>query len=112
MTEAVFILCAAVAVACALIATLAARKCVELNRQAAQLCSALSNERGRIAAHDVELDQITETLRKLSGRIGAVRKEAKHSGGSSGEPEDVANVNRLTWKAQMREKYGLTNVRK
>jgi len=112
MTNAVFILCAAVAAVCALIAMVAARKCAELQRQATVLCSALSNERGRIAAHDVELDQITETLRKLSGRIGAARKEQRKEG-SSGEPaEDVANINRLTWKAQMREKYGLTTVRK
>lgn len=111
MTPAVFGAFVAVAVVCALIAIAAARKCYELLQEARQLCSALGTERGRIAAHDAEIDQITETLRKLSGRIGAVRKEARKEG-SSGEPEDVANVNRLTWKAQMREKYGLTTVRK
>jgi len=93
----------AVALVCALIAIAAARRCAVLQQEISRVCTALSNERGRIAAHDAELDQITETLRKLSGRIGAVRKEAKNSA-SDAEPADQS---RLTWKAEMREKFGL-----
>lgn len=106
MTQAVFGVFVAVAAVCALIATVAARRCFDQLREVRQLCTALGTERGRIAAHDAELDQITETLRKLSGRIGAVRKEARKEG-SSGEPDEVQSTSRLTWKAQMREKYGL-----
>jgi len=95
---------AALALVFAVIATFSARKSQQLNAEVMRVCSALSNERGRIAAHDAELDQITTTLRKLSGRIGAARREAKQA---EADPE-VADVNRLTWKAQMREKYGLT----
>lgn len=98
-------LCAGVAVVFALIAIAAARKCSAQQLQVQQLLHSLSNERGRLAAHDAEIDQITDTLRKLSGRIGAARKEAKATASTS---DDVSNVNRLTWKAQMREKYGIT----
>lgn len=113
MNLVVFGLFAAVGAVCAWIALSAARKCVEQSRQVSVIVTALSNERGRIAAHSAEIEQITATLHKLSGRLGAVRKEAKNSAGSSGDPDDVANVNRLTWKAEMREKYGLaTPLRK
>lgn len=103
MSVTLSILCAVVAAVFALIASLAAHKCGERLAMVRQICSALSAERGRIATHDAELDQITDTLRKLSGRIGAARKEARQSLNS----EDDSNVDRLTWKAQMREKYGL-----
>lgn len=110
MSEAIFILCAAVAAVCAFIATAAVRKCSELSNQATALCSALSSERGRIAAHDAELDQITDTLRKLSGRIGAARKEMRRSESSTGDDDN--GIDRQSWKAKMREKYGLTPVAK
>jgi len=108
----IFIASAVVAVVCALIATVAAHKCAEQLAMVRQICSTLSAERGRIATHDAELDQITDTLRKLSGRIGAARKEARNAG-SSGEPDaDVSDINRLTWKAQMREKYGVQSIQR
>jgi len=107
----VFIACAVVAAVSALIATVAAHKCAEQLVMVRQICSTLSAERGRIATHDAELDQITDTLRKLSGRIGAARKEARNAG-SSGEPADVSDINRLTWKAQMREKYGVQSIQR
>lgn len=107
MTEVFFILCAAVAAVSALIATVAARRCSEQMRQMTSVCSALSSERGRIAAHDAELDQITDTLRKLSGRIGAVRKAQRRNGDPLDDDEPEVDTGRLSWKAQMREKYGL-----
>jgi septal ring factor EnvC (AmiA/AmiB activator) len=103
MTPVLLILCAAVAAVFALVATLAARKCAAHTETVRKIASSLSAERGRIATHDAELDQITDTLRKLSGRIGAARKEARAL-----TSEDDANVDRLTWKAQMRQKYNLT----
>lgn len=102
------IACAVVAVVCALIVIAAVRRCAALFLSAQQLVQSLSAERMRIAAHDAELDQITDTLRKLSGRIGAARKEAKQTNSPS---DPVDDVNRLTWKAQMREKYGLGQTR-
>jgi len=99
---------AVVAVVCALIVIAAVRRCAALFLSAQQLVQSLSAERGRIAAHDAELDQITDTLRKLSGRIGAARKESKQTNSPS---DAVDDVNRLTWKAQMREKYGLSHTR-
>jgi hypothetical protein len=99
------LLFAALAAGSALIAIASARKCVELRRSIGELCKAVSAERGRIATHDVELDRITDALRKLSGRMYA---EKSRNNRSNGEAEEVSNVNRLTWKAQMREKYGIT----
>jgi len=106
--QTVSIVFAVVAVVCALIATVAARRCGELYAEISRLLQTVSTERGRLAAHDAELDQITETLRKLSGRIGAMRKEARGSDSSNGDESNVSDINRLTWKAEMRQKYGLT----
>lgn len=110
MTEALFILCAAVAAVCALVATVAARKCSEQSKQAIQLCTALSSERGRLAAHDAELDTITATLRKLSGRIGAItRAENRETeNGNSEVPPMLRPVgDTAAYKAQLRAKLGL-----
>lgn len=104
MSEVLFIACAAVAAVSALIATLAARRCSAQIATVRQLCTTLSAERGRIATHDIELDRITDALRKLSGRIAA--EKSRSNAGSAGEPGGNV-VNRDTWKAQMREKYGL-----
>jgi septal ring factor EnvC (AmiA/AmiB activator) len=106
MTLTLLILSVAVAAVFALVATLAARKCGEHTETVRKIASSLSAERGRIATHDAELDQITDTLRKLSGRIGATRKELREN--STSDEGAAANVDRLTWKAQMREKYNLT----
>lgn len=102
MPEAIFLLCTGVTLASAVIASFAAHKCSERKAEVARLVRALSDERSRIAAHDAELDQITGTLRKLSGRIGAVRKEARQS-----EEASAPEFDRLTWKAKMRERYGI-----
>lgn len=99
---------AALALVFALLASFAARKCAAQHELVTTLVRALSGERSKLAAHDAELDQITETLRKLSGRIGAVRKEARATDSPSEVDADTDAVNRLTWKAQMREKYGVT----
>jgi hypothetical protein len=104
MIEAIFIACAAVAAVSALIAIVAVRRCNEQIAMVRQLCGTLSAERGRIATHDIELDRVTDALRKLSGRIAA---EKSRSSRSNGEDSEVPAVNRLTWKAQMREKYGV-----
>lgn len=105
MTQALFMLCAGVAAVCAFIAIAAVRRCNELLQQATSLCTALSSERGRIVAHDAELDQITDTLRKLSGRVGALRKEHRSNSDSEGSP--TGEIDRANWKARMRERYGL-----
>lgn len=95
----------AVNLVCVLIASIAARKSSEQLQLARDLCSALSNERGRIAAHDTELDQITATLRKLSGRIGAARKAANEEGEI---PESIKQIpDTAAYKAQLRAKLGI-----
>lgn len=99
---------AALALVFALIATYSARKCGELQRNLEVLCSALSNERGRIAAHDAELDQITATLRKLSGRIGAARRAEAAETSDSDVPEMLRPIpDAAAYKAKLRAKLGL-----
>lgn len=106
--ELIYSLLAVVNLACAATALYAARRSSALLSEARSLCAALSNERGRIAAHDAEIDQITDTLRKLSGRIGAVRRAARAAGEQLDDDEPAQlDAGRLSWKAAMREKYGL-----
>src|SRR5512139_2419370 len=109
MTEVLFILCAAVAAACALVATVAARKCSALSSQITQLCTALSSERGKLAAHDLELDAITGTLRKLSGRIGALKREENRTESSPSDvPESLRQIPDVAaYKSQLRANLGL-----
>jgi len=91
----------------ALIALYAARKCGEQLQQVQQLLHALSNERGRLAAHDAEIDQITATLRKLSGRIGAANRAERES--LNGDvPQMLRPVgDTASYKANLRAKLGL-----
>lgn len=98
---------AALALVFALIATYSARRCGELQRNLEALCSALSNERGRIAAHDAELDQITATLRKLSGRIGAQRRAEAENSDSEIPPSLRQIPDTASYKAALRAKLGL-----
>jgi hypothetical protein len=105
MIDALFIACAGVALASALIATHASRKCAEQIATARSLCATLSAERGLIATHDIELDRVTDALRKLSGRIAA---EKSRSNRSNGDETEAVGIDRLTWKAKMRDKYGIT----
>lgn len=100
---------AGLALVFALIAMFSARKSNEQLQQVQQLLAALSNERGRIAAHDAELDQITATLRKLSGRIGAARREATEAEASNSDvPPMLRPVgDTAAYKANLRAKLGL-----
>lgn len=97
------IACAVVALACALIAMFSARRSAQLSAESARIAQALSNERGQIVAHSAEIDQLASTLRKLSGRIGAMRKEQQQQ---EPEPESPA-ADYAGYKARLRAKVGL-----
>jgi len=109
MIEAVFIVCAAVAAVSALIATVAAHKCSAQSQRAAELCTALSSERGKLAAHDAELDTITATLRKLSGRLGQVmRGQNPENSDSDDIPPAIRQINdTAAYKHALRARLGL-----
>lgn len=102
------ILSAALAAVFAAIAIGSALKCAARLQQLEAVLSALSNERGRIAAHDAELDQITATLRKLSGRIGAV-KRAENAEASNGDVPDMLRPigDSAQYKAKLRARLGI-----
>lgn len=92
----------------AAIAIGSALKCAARLQQLEGILSALSNERGRIAAHDAELDQITATLRKLSGRIGAMKRAENSEDSNSEIPAMIRPIgDAAAYKAQLRAKLGL-----
>lgn len=64
----------------------------------------LSSLPSAVAALEVQTTRNTETLRKLSGMV--YKRKQEDSAGSSGEP--ARDSDRVTWKAAMREKYGIT----
>lgn len=97
------IACAAVALVSALIAMYSARRSAQLSAESARIAQALSNERGQIAAHGAEIEALASTLRKLSGRIGAWRKEQQQA-----EPEPASPAaDYAGYKARLRAKVGL-----
>ena len=87
----------------AVLALLSARKASATAAQLAELLRAIERERTRIAVHDTELDQITATLRKLSGRIGAARKQNS----ADDAPPDSPAADYAGYKARLRAKVGL-----
>lgn len=106
MDHGIFLVLTGVNLVFVLIALAAVRKSLAQLSQIRELSSALSNERGRIAAHDAELDQITATLRKLSGRIGAARKAERDD--SADVPESLRQIpDTAAYKANLRARLGI-----
>ena len=93
---------AAVAAVCALFAIAAVRKANVMLRDLTEAARAIQGERSRISAHESEIEQLAATLRKLSGRIGAIRKQNKEPDEFATPGGDVAS-----YKAQLRARVGL-----
>jgi predicted nuclease with TOPRIM domain len=99
----------------ALIAMLAARRCNALLNEVTQLATALSRERGAIAALEANNAALAEAFRKLSGRVAAVKRWDQDNHGdprrtNDSERSDVLSANsdlaaKAAWKSRMREKY-------
>jgi len=92
------------ALVCALIATFASRNCARLSAQLEATLSALSAERGRIAAHDSQIDQIRDDFRSLRGKFYAERR--------SSPPIDAAPKSASDLKAELRQQVGLVPGRR
>lgn len=102
MAEMIAGLFAAVAAVCALFAIAAVRKTNRMGRELTDAVRAIAAERTRITAHESEIEQLAATLRKLSGRIGAIRKQNREPDSYETPGGDVAS-----YKAQLRARVGL-----
>jgi len=98
------LLCAVGALVCALIATFASHNCVRVLRQLEAILSALSAERGRIAQHDSQIDQLRDDFRSLRGKFYAERR--------SSPPIDAAPKSAQDLKAELRQQVGLVPGRR
>lgn len=102
--SAISLVSAAGALVCALIAMFASHNCVRVLRQLESILSALSAERGRIAAHDSQIDQIRDDFRSLRGKFYA---ERRHSPPVDDVPKSAADL-----KAELRQQVGLVPGRR
>lgn len=86
------------------IALFAATRSATHSDSAKSAWQSLSSLSSAVAALEVQTTRNTETLRKLSGMV--YKRKQEDSASSSGEP--ARDSDRVTWKAAMREKYGIT----
>lgn len=90
----------------AAIALFAAIRSATHSDSAKSAWQSLSSLPSAVAALEVQTTRNTETLRKLSGMV--YKRKQEDSAGSSGEPATMRDSDRISWKAAMREKHGLT----
>lgn len=106
----VSVLCALVALVCALGAALASRRCVEAWNEAQKVLRAASSLRGTVDAHSSEIDAIKDSFRQLRGKFYAERAKRAE------EPERVDSVpvqaDPATYKARLRAQVGLVPGRR
>jgi hypothetical protein len=118
----IFTLLAVVAAVSALIAIHAAHKCSEQSNEATRLVTALSRERGSIAALESQFASLGAAFGKLSGRVAAIKRWDQDNHGEettsrtssvdrmtdsprSGAPSALSDASqKAAWKAMMREK--------
>jgi hypothetical protein len=123
MNLVIFILLAVVAAASALIAIHAAHKCSEQLNEATRLATALSRERGSIAALESQFASLGVAFGKLSGRVAAIKRWDQDNHGDetvsrtssvdrttdsplSGAPSAISDASqKVAWKARMRGQY-------
>jgi len=106
------------AVVSALIATLASRRCGMLCEEVRGTAAALRSARSKIAELDSDYDALNSAFITLRGKFYAERRKSQQDSSNSDGQQDHTSgstatdaVNRLTWKAQMRDKYGINRPR-
>lgn len=92
----------ALAAVFACLAIVSSRKSAACLRQTIEIASALRSVRGKVEAHDAELDAVTDTLRQLRGKFYAERRKSLPPEEPQADPADVASL-----KNQLRRKVGL-----
>ena len=76
----------------ALLAIQSSRKCANTLREMRDIVSSLRSMRGKVEAHDSELDAVTDALHQLRGKFYAERRKNSQTTSSSDSPEEVTGA--------------------
>lgn len=101
---------AALAAVCALLAIRSAKRCSEILTQMRATVSQITSLRGKVEAHDSELDAVTDSIRQLRGKFYAERRKSQQTSWNSDDPTEAigaGTVDVATIKAHLRRKAGL-----
>jgi len=101
----------ALAVVSALLAIQSARRCNSILIEMRETVSRITSLRGKVEAHDSELDAVTDAIAKLRGKFYAERRKSQSTTSNSDDPMDAtgaAIVDVAALKAHLRRKAGLT----
>lgn len=102
--------CVVLAASFAFLAIVSWRKCAACLREMRESVSSIRSARGKIEAHDSELDAITDSIHQLRGKFYAERRKLQQTSGNSDSQEgvtDAAIVDVASLKAHLRRKAGL-----
>jgi hypothetical protein len=102
--------CVGLAVVCALLAIQSARRCSSILIEMREALSAIRSLRGKVEAHDSELDAVTDAIAKLRGKFYAERRkysQTTSNSDSDAEPTGAGTVDVASLKAHLRRKAGL-----
>lgn len=100
----------ALAAVCALLAILSARQCSSTLTQIRETTSRISSLRGKVEAHDSELEAVADAIRLLRGKFYAERRKSQQTTSNSDDPMEAiaaGTVDVATLKAHLRRKAGL-----
>ena len=94
----------------ALLAILSARRCSSTLTQAREMLSSIRSLRGKVEAHDAELEAVTDAFRQLRGKFYAERRKSQQTTSNLDDPTEAiaaGTVDVATLKAHLRRKAGL-----
>jgi len=95
----------------ALLAIQSARRCNLLLMEMRDTVSRITSLRGKVEAHDSELDAVSDAIAKLRGKFYAERRKSQSTtlnSEESSEPTGAGTVDVASLKAHLRRKAGLT----
>jgi len=101
---------AALAAVCASLAFHYARQCSSTLTAAREMLSSIRSLRGKVEAHDAEIEALSDVIRQLRGKFYAERRKSQQTTSSSDsreDPTDADTVDVSTLKDHLRRKAGL-----
>lgn len=79
----------ALAAVFALLAIHSSRRCANLLREMREALSSIRSLRGKVEAHDSELEAVTDSFRQLRGKFYAERRKFSQGGSNSDSDEEA-----------------------
>ena len=76
----------------ALLAIHSSRKCANVLREVRETVASVRSIRGKVEAHDSELDAVTDALHQLRGKFYAERRKNSQTGSSSDSGEEATGA--------------------